>query len=264
MRVRLRKMVATGLALVLGLLAGCAATAPQENKPAQPSQQAAAQPVKVGAALSLSGSYERFGKNMKQSYELWAEEVNARGGLLGRKIELQIYDDQSEPETGAKLYEKLITEDKVDLLLGPYSAAVTLTVTAITEKYKFPVLAAGASGAQIWNRGFKYVFGFYTQAPTYSHGALDIAKEKGYKTVALVNEDTAFPQDVVKGAEAKAKELGLEVIFKEQYPKGLTGSGKEGGHRSAGPVPGGAPGELAAGSQWRCGGRSTPAVAAED
>ncbi|HEV2126623.1 MAG TPA: amino acid ABC transporter substrate-binding protein, partial [Chloroflexota bacterium] len=77
-------------------------------------------------------------------------------------------------------------------------------------------------GAQIWSRGYKYVFGFYSQAPTYSHGGLEIAKQKGYKSLALVNEDTAFPQDVVKGAEAKAKELGMELVFKETYPAKTT------------------------------------------
>ncbi len=205
-------------------LTGCGQPAPSSGpKPAEPKKDAvAAKPIVIGAALSLSGSYERFGKNIKQAYELWAEHVNARGGLLGRKVELKIYDDQSEPETGAKLYEKLITDDKVDLLLGPYSTAVTLSVTNVTEKYKVPVLAAGASGAKIWQRGFKYVFGLYSQAPTYSYGALEIAKAQGYKTVAFVNEDTAFPQDVIKGASARAKELGLEVVFQEQYPKNTT------------------------------------------
>lgn len=231
MRFRQLAGAGVGLALALLSLAGCGGgqqPGARESGAGQPSaqqpsgQQQVQGPIKIGAALSLSGSYERFGKNIKQAYELWAEHVNARGGLLGRKVELVVYDDQSEPETGAKLYEKLITADKVDLLLGPYSTAVTLSATNVTEKYKFPMLAAGASGAQIWNRGFKYVFGFYTQAPTYAYGALELAKARGYQTVALVNEDTAFPQDVVKGAEARAREMGFEVVFKEQYPKNTT------------------------------------------
>ena len=209
------------LALLAFALAACSGPASQPAAQA-PADKAAQAPLLVGAALSLTGSYERFGKNMRQAYELWAEQTNSRGGLLNRQVELRVYDDQSEPETGARLYEKLINEDKVDLLLGPYSTAVTLATRTVAEKYKFPVLAAGASGAQIWGRGYKYVFGFYSQAPTYSYGALEIAKDKGYKTVALVNEDTAFPQDVVTGAETKAKELGMDVVFKENYPQRTT------------------------------------------
>jgi branched-chain amino acid transport system substrate-binding protein len=214
-----RRLQCIALAIAAAALVACAAPSAQ---PAQPAAKTGQAPLLVGAALSLTGSYERFGKNMKQAYELWTEHTNSKGGLLGRQVELRVYDDQSEPETGARLYEKLINEDKVDLLLGPYSTAVTLATTTVSEKYKFPVLAAGASGAQIWGRGYKYVFGFYSQAPTYSHGALEIARDKGYQTVALVNEDTAFPQDVVSGAEVKAKELGLSVVFKENYPQRTT------------------------------------------
>lgn len=216
---RLSRLFALFLAAAFAL-AGCTeGSTPADTKKGSETGNA---PIRIGASLSLTGQYERTGKDLKQAYDLWAEHLNAAGGLLGRKVELKIYDDQSQPETAARLYEKLITDDKVELLMGPYSTAVTLTATTATEKHKFPMLAAGASGSQIWGRGYKYVFGFYSQAPTYANGALEMAKEKGYKTVAFVNEDTAFPIDVIKGAEAKAKELGLEVVFKESYPKGAT------------------------------------------
>jgi branched-chain amino acid transport system substrate-binding protein len=223
-KVRRSTAAAALLTLVFGL-AGCGgeptAPSPAAKNNTTPAP-AATEPIKVGASLSLTGQYERTGKDLQQAYDLWVEHVNAKGGLMGRKVDLKVYDDQSQPETAAKLYEKLITDDKVDLLMGPYSTAVTLTATTATEKAKFPMLAAGASGSQIWGRGYKYVFGFYSQAPTYSDGALEMAKAKGHKTVALVNEDTAFPIDVVKGAEAKAKALGLEVVFAEKYAKGTT------------------------------------------
>lgn len=219
------------MVLILALaLVGCStksgptpAPAPGSSSGAGPTDAKQEQgPIKIGASLSLTGQYERTGKDLKQAYELWRDHVNANGGLMGRKVELIIYDDQSVPDTAARLYEKLITDDKVDLLMGPYSTAVTLTASTATEKHKFPMLAAGASGSQIWGRGYKYIFGFYSQAPTYADGALEMAKEKGYKTVAFVNEDTAFPIDVIKGAEAKAKEMGFEIVFKEAYAKGMT------------------------------------------
>lgn len=212
-------LMIAGLMAVGLMSAGCGLLSSTAGKdPGASPADEQGKPIVIGASLSLTGSYERYGKNIQQAYELWKDEVNARGGLLGRRVELKIYDDQSEPETGARLYEKLITDDKADLLLGPYSTPVTLSVTNVSEKYKKPVLAAGAAGAKIWQRGFRYVFGLYSQAPTYSHGALEIAKAQGFKTVAFVSEDTAFPQDVIKGAAEKAKELGLEIVFQESYP----------------------------------------------
>src|SRR5436309_12473414 len=82
-------------------------------------------PIKIGASLSLTGTYAKPGTYQKEGYEVCAEEVNGKGGLLGRKIEFVLYDDQSTPATGVKLYEKLITEDKVDAVMGPYSSPIT-------------------------------------------------------------------------------------------------------------------------------------------
>lgn len=219
-RLRPSRAAALAAALALALVLAACGRAPATGEPSGSSQET--KPIRIGASLSLTGSYERTGKNMQQGYELWRDHVNARGGLLGRPVELIIYDDQSEPETAARLYEKLITEDKVDLLLGPYSTPVSLSATNVTERHQFPILVAGASGAQIWGRGYKYVFGLYTVAQTYSYGALTLAAEHGLKTVAIVHEDTAFTIDVADGAEAKARELGLEVVLREPYPKTQT------------------------------------------
>ena len=84
-----------------------------------------AQDIVVGASVALTGKYARTGQEQLQGFQMWVDEVNARGGLLGRKVALKYYDDESKPETGAKLYEKLITDDKVDLLIGPYSSSNT-------------------------------------------------------------------------------------------------------------------------------------------
>src|SRR5207245_2764898 len=88
--------------------------APGANPGAAGSGQAKA--IRIGASMSLTGQYARIGKNVMNAYQLWAEQTNAKGGLLGRQVELVTYDDQSEPETAAKLYEKLISEDNVDLI----------------------------------------------------------------------------------------------------------------------------------------------------
>src|SRR6266404_1759938 len=82
-------------------------------------------PIKIGASLSLTGTYAKPGTYQKEGYEVCAEELNAKGGLLGRKVEFVMYDDQSSTQTAQRLYEKLITEDKVEAVMGPYSSGIT-------------------------------------------------------------------------------------------------------------------------------------------
>jgi branched-chain amino acid transport system substrate-binding protein len=169
----------------------------------------------------LTGRYDRTGKEVKNGYDLWAEQLNTRGGLMSRQVELVVYDDQSDPETAAKLYERLITEDKVDLIISPYSSPVTLPASTVAEKYKYPMIVSGASATDIWTRGYAQVFGIYTMAPFYMDGALDIANKNGYRTVAIMNENSAFAKDAMDGAMKKSRELGLEVVFQEEYPNGV-------------------------------------------
>src|SRR2546428_335632 len=92
-------------------------------------------PIRIGASLSLTGTYAKLGKNQHEGYQLCEKEVNGKGGLLGRKVQFVVYDDQSLPATAVRLYEKLITEDKVDAIMGPYSSPVTEAAVNVTEKY---------------------------------------------------------------------------------------------------------------------------------
>jgi len=183
---------------------------------------AAAQEVVVGTSVALTGKYDRTGREQLQGFQMWVEEVNARGGLLGRKVRLVHYDDESKPETGAKLYEKLITDDKVDLLIGPYSSDVTMAASTVAEKHNFPMVSSGASASEIWERGFKNIFGLYTLAETYMDQILEFGKSKGLKKIALVYENTAFPRGVASGVKAKAKSLGMQVVYEEEYGKAST------------------------------------------
>ena len=178
--------------------------------------------VVVGTSVALSGKYARTGQEQLQGLQMWVEEVNARGGLLGRKVALKHYDDESKPETGARLYEKLITVDKVELLIGPYSSDVTLAASTVAEKHGMPMVSSGASSSEIWERGYKNTFGLYTLAGTYMDQILEFGKTRGLKKIALVYENTSFPRDVAKGAKNKAKALGMQVVFDEEYGKAST------------------------------------------
>ncbi|HEU5195628.1 MAG TPA: amino acid ABC transporter substrate-binding protein [Methylomirabilota bacterium] len=186
---------------------------------------AAAQgPIRIGASLSLTGTYAKLGKNQHEGYQLCIKELNAKGGLLGRKIELVVYDDQSMPATAVRLYEKLITEDKVDAIMGPYSSPVTEASANVTEKYKKVMVAPLAATTSIFKKEprRKYIFMVISPAEVYLEGLVDMASKRGLKTVAVVNEDTLFSKAAAAGAVELAKKKGMNVVFTEAYPKGNT------------------------------------------
>jgi len=183
---------------------------------------AAQTPVKIGASLSLTGSYSALGQNQQRGYQLCAKHVNEKGGVLGRKVEFVLYDDKSEAATGVRLYERLITQDKVDAIMGPYSSAITEAVANVNEKYKMPMVAPMASTTSIFKKGRKFIFMVQSAAEVYLEGLIDMAAKNRLKTVALINEDTLFPKATVNGTIDLAKQKGLQVVFVEGYPKGNT------------------------------------------
>jgi branched-chain amino acid transport system substrate-binding protein len=223
----LRLAAATGGTLAVG---ACGQSAAQTGRggaaPSAGSQTAPAAssgPIKIGASIAATGSYGRTGLYQQEAYQLWEKQVNARGGLLGRQVEMIIRDDQSDASTGQRLYEQLITEDKVDLILGPYSSQVTQAVANVAEKYKYPMLAAGASASDLWTRGDKkFLFGVYSIAETYFAGVLDIAQKEGYRTVAVSYEDTLFPKSTAQGTAKLARDKGMQVVLEEPYPVRVT------------------------------------------
>jgi branched-chain amino acid transport system substrate-binding protein len=179
-------------------------------------------PIRIGASLSLTGTYAKLGKNQHEGYQLCEKDLNAKGGLLGRKIQFVVYDDQSMPATAVRLYEKLITEDKVDAIMGPYSSPVTEAAVNVTEKYKKVMVAPLAATTSIFKKGRKYIFMVISPAEVYLEGLIDMAARRGLKTVAVVNEDTLFSKAAASGAVELAKKKGMQVVFQEAYPKGNT------------------------------------------
>jgi branched-chain amino acid transport system substrate-binding protein len=181
-------------------------------------------PIKIGASLSLTGTYAKLGKNQHEGYQLCQKDLNARGGLLGRKVEFAVYDDQSMPATAVRLYEKLITEDKVDGVMGPYSSPVTEAVANVTEKYKKVMVSPLAATTSIFKKTPRrqYIFMVISPAEVYLEGLIDVAAKRGLKTLAVVNEDTLFSKAAASGAVELAKKKGLQVVYQEAYPKGNT------------------------------------------
>src|SRR5712691_3783760 len=209
----------TLMTIPLGKLVGAAAVAVALFAASEAHAQA---PIKIGASLSLTGTYAQPGTYQREGYELCAEHLNAKGGLLGRKVEFVFYDDQSMPATGVRLYEKLITEDKVEAVMGPYSSPITEAVANVSEKYQKVLVSPLAATTSIFKKGRKYIFMVISPAEGYLEGLVDMATKRGLKTIAVVNEDTLFSKAAAAGAVELAKKKGLQVVFTEAYPKGNT------------------------------------------
>ncbi|OGK87554.1 MAG: hypothetical protein A2X52_14310 [Candidatus Rokubacteria bacterium GWC2_70_16] len=178
-------------------------------------------PIRIGASLSQTGAYAALGQNQLRGYQLCVKHTNDKGGVLVRKLKLVVYDDHSEPATAVRLYQKLITQDKVDLVLGPYGSPITEAVADVTERHRLP-MPAHAATTSIFKKGRKFVFMVLSPAEVFLEGLVDLAGRSGLKTIALINEDTIFARAMVQGTIQLARKKGLRVVFDEAYPKGNT------------------------------------------
>lgn len=176
-------------------------------------------PLRIGASLSLTGTLAQSGDKVKRGYELWARDVNGRGGLLGRPVEFVIFDDRSDAGTSARLYEKLITEDKVDMLLGPYGSAASFAASAVTEKYKYPMLLPSAASDAIFTRGYKYIFQLFPPLSGIFDPLMgEVGTSAGYQRVAIIHSSDLYAKSVGAACEANAKKHNREIVLKEEFP----------------------------------------------
>jgi branched-chain amino acid transport system substrate-binding protein len=175
--------------------------------------------VTIGAAVSQTGRYAEPAGRFVKSWKLYVDQQNKKGGWLGHKLKLKLYDDKSDKQTSIKLYEKLVTADKVNFTIGPYSSGITDAVANIVERYKYPTVAPGASSGVIWKKGRKYLFNIAAVAQDYQKGALHLAAKIGVKRIAIIGENSLFPKQAAEGAVEWAKKLGLKVVLNESYPK---------------------------------------------
>ncbi len=189
---------------------------------ATPAAEQESGPIRVGITVSLTGDYAAPGEDVLGGAQMWASDVNGRGALLGRKVEIVYYDDKSDAATSARLYERLINQDKVDLLLGPYSSELTLAASTIAEKHNFPMVATGAADGHIWARGYKNIFGIDAPAREYMKLLVDSAAGAGLKRVALIYADSAFPRNVAEGVRDLAAGNNMEIVFDRKYSQGTT------------------------------------------
>lgn len=180
----------------------------------------AASPVRIGLTLGLTGRYAEMSDMQRKGFELWASEVNKKGGLLGREVKLLIYDDKSDPETAKRLYEAMIDKYGVDLIFAPYSSDITEAVAPVAERHGYPMIVSGASADRIWQRGYKYIFGLYTTASRYTQGFLELLVMNKINDLAVLYADDAFSVGVAEGTKKWAERLDLKVRYFKGFRKG--------------------------------------------
>jgi branched-chain amino acid transport system substrate-binding protein len=205
------------LAIVLVLLAACGGAG---------GGAASSDTITFGAAISITGKTAKEGEYTRDGYQFYEDTINQQGGIkVGDKtykVKVIFYDDESKSERTAQLYEKLINEDKVNFLLGPYGSGPTGTAAPIAEKYKIPMIEANGAAESIFSKGYKYTFAVLSPGKNYLRGVIDavLSQDPNVKTVAILGENEPFSKEVAGGAADYAKEKGLQIVYQDLYPSG--------------------------------------------
>src|SRR5229473_2132729 len=180
----------------------------------------AADPVRIGVALSQTGNLADSAGPYFKGLDLWREQANARGGLAGRPIEFVVYDDRSDPATAARLYERLITSDKVDFVISSLGSATAATGSAVAEKHKMLMIKGGGAAEAIQQRGFKYVFQTAARISSYADGIIPLIEKYKVKSIALVSRDYAAARDISKAIKSSIEGRDVKVLIDEYFPAG--------------------------------------------
>jgi len=184
--------------------------------------------IVLGAAVSLTGKYSSNGVHTQNGYNMAVDRINSMGGVKvdgkSYKFEIIYYDDESNPKRAAQLAERLISQDGVEFMLGPYSSGLTKAMAPVTEKYGVPMVEANGASRSLFTKGYKYLFAVLAPANLYLDVAIRTAVElnggKGVK-IAQAFEQDAFSQDVRLGILDAAKDTGSEIIIDDKLPKEL-------------------------------------------
>lgn len=191
-------------AVMFGLMSGASAEEP---------------PIKIGMSMPQTGGLAGGGKASLLGIEIWRDDVNAKGGLLGRKVELVVYDDKSSASETPALYAKLLDVDKVDLLFAPYATVPTAPIMPLVKQRG--LLLMGNFSFQVNSKVHHDMW--FNNAPwgpadSWANGFLTLGQKAGGKTVALLSSNQEFAQNIVTTARDVTKKIGLQVVFDQAYP----------------------------------------------
>ncbi len=188
----------------------------------------------LGSAISLTGKYSTNGIHAKNGYDLAVERINAMGGVNvgGKSYKLRVvyYDDESTPARGAQLAERLIKQDGVKFMLGPYSSGLTKAVAPVTEKYKIPMVEAEGASRSLFTQGYRYLFAVLSTSEQYLASSIalaaEIAEKEGRKAsqvkVAMAFENDPFSLDVRAGVIDDVKKHGMDIVIDDKLPRDLS------------------------------------------
>lgn len=190
-------------------------------------------PIVIGGTLGLTGAFAEPSTDYKAVYDLWAERVNKKGGLLGRPVKMIIYNDESTPTVAQSLYNRLLDQDKADLVLAPYTTFVGGSIVPIVMSHKKVLFNGGFVGINIFKNNKGWIVGSYTyQEPDYTRGVFEMIKslpeDKRPKRAAIFTAQNPFTIVVRSGIDGKggalnfAKQAGIQVVVDEQYPPNTT------------------------------------------
>ena len=188
-----------------------------------PTFAAAEEPVRIGFSISQTGLFAQAASTQMRAYEFWRDQVNAAGGLdvagTKRPIEFVVYDDQSAPAQAVKIYEKLITDDKVDLLMAPWGTPFQIAIAPVVERFEFPVV--GNSAASVMLRKLKPGYIWFPTSAIPDRMGPELAtmmKQEGVKSAAVLANILPFSKEVKSFLVPALKKEGIEVVFDQDYP----------------------------------------------
>ena len=216
------------LTLLTGLIAGVAMLFSQAGIAASCGE------IILGSAISLTGKYAANGVHAQNGYEYAISKIKEKGGVkVGGKcynFKVIYYDDESKGDRGATLAERLISQDKVQYMLGPYSSGMTKAIAPVTEKYKIPMVEAEGASRSLFNKGYKYIFAVLSTSEQYLASAVALAAEKAEESgksassvkVAIAVENDPFSLDIRAGVSEDAARFGMKVIIDEKLPRDLS------------------------------------------
>ena len=201
---------------------------------ALPLTAAAEEYITLGSAISLTGKYSTNGLHAQRGYDFAIDKINAAGGVkVGDKmykLKVIYYDDESTPARGAQLAERLIAQDGVEFMLGPYSSGLTKAIAPVTEKYQIPMVEAEGASRSLFNKGYRYMFAVLSTSEQYLASAIDlaagIAEKNGKKPsdvkVAMAFENDPFSLDVRAGVVADMEKYGMQAVIDDKLPRDLS------------------------------------------
>ena len=199
-----------------------------------PVAMAACGEIIIGSAISLTGKYATNGVHAKNGYEHAIQKIKDAGGVKidGKCYNFKViyYDDESKGDRAATLAERLISQDKVQFILGPYSSGMTKAIAPVTEKYKIPMVEAEGASRSLFNKGYKYIFAVLSTSEQYLASAValaaELAEKQGKKAssvkVAIAVENDPFSLDIRAGVSEDAAKFGMKVVIDEKLPRDLS------------------------------------------